>query len=141
MESITKTDSMKELIKDDKMEVYVVIGGLSEDQLYIKLKDEIVRITRGSGEYENDFGEFMLRTGLPKDQLIAAKKVMKTLAIPESVKSMEYVGMIKFKLKQVYMDKLTELDELEFSKLLEKLKPAEKLEYKILNKTEIKDKF
>lgn len=115
-------NSLNLLTKNNKMEVYVKLNDLQEGYLFMKYNDELICITRSSGVYEFDLGEYMLDLSLEKGQLKAAKNIMNSLAITDSIKQLPHLGMIGFKLDEPYMSKLRELDDIHFEEYLKNIK-------------------
>lgn len=100
----------KEFLVIEGIEVYVDPGYLSiEPRIYLVENGRNKTITRSSGEFENNFNEFMLDTSLAGELKIKADKIMTELAKENSIEDFSERGMLKFTLKDKYAKKLTEI--------------------------------
>lgn len=89
----------------DGFEVLLDAGKLSHDpELFIKDGKHLIPITISSGEYENDYGEFMFKELVPDKYKELAYKIMDEISCKK-----ERIGFfLKFTLKPEYEKRLME---------------------------------
>ena len=132
-----------EELEDEELEVLAYVGDIEvlasrfgidwlDPVLTMRFNEKELRLNTDAGEFDNDFGEFVISTDRFTDtELAMVKEVLDEIADEASIMEFNNFGFTKFALNQKYLEELEdkELEELEDEKLEdEKLEELEELE-------------
>lgn len=80
--------------------------------LTMRLNEKELQLNTDAGEFDNDFGEFVISTDIFTDtELAMVKDVLDEIADEASIVEFKEVGFTKFSLNQEYLEELEIIDD------------------------------